>query len=214
MKRIGWTTDKTGKVSSAVAAALLVVLALAHPVRSAAQATGVASIHGHVVNPAGVPLNKGEIRVTADRNPDAKARKYQYTFPLDQNGDFKGTGIAPGSNYIVFVFQDDKTLDFAENVSFTNGEDKAVNFDMSRPEYLAKMSPEDRKAVEEYKKKNAEVVASNAKIQNLNALLTQARVQQIGQLRRGDYSDAAGDRREAGGGDSLDHVGRRAAGRG
>src|SRR5438046_10546233 len=77
MKRIGWTTDKTGKVSSAVAAALLVVLALAHPVRSAAQATGVASIHGHVVNPAGVPLNKGDIRVMTDRDPDAKARQKQ-----------------------------------------------------------------------------------------------------------------------------------------
>ena len=175
MKRIGWTLDKTGKVSSAVAAALLVVLAMAHPATSAAQATGVASIHGHVINPAGVALNKGEVRVTTDRNPDAKARKYPYTFPIDQNGDYKGTGIAPGNNYIVFVFQDDKSLDFAENVSFTNAEDKAVNFDMSRPEYLAKMSPEDRKAVEEYKKKNAEVVASNAKIQNLNALLTQAR---------------------------------------
>jgi tetratricopeptide (TPR) repeat protein len=60
-------------------------------------------------------------------------------------------------------------------VVFANGDDKVVNFDMSRQEYLSKMSPEDRKALEEYKKKNAEVVASNAKIQNLNALLTQAR---------------------------------------
>src|SRR5260370_18321462 len=37
------------------------------------------------------------------------------------------------------------------------------------------MSAEDRKMLEEYKKKNAEIVAGNAKIQNLNALLTQAR---------------------------------------
>jgi tetratricopeptide (TPR) repeat protein len=60
-------------------------------------------------------------------------------------------------------------------VVFANGDDKVVNFDMTRPDYLAKMSPEDRKALEEYKKKNAEIVASNSKIQNLNALLTQAR---------------------------------------
>ena len=58
---------------------------------------------------------------------------------------------------------------------FANADDKVVNFDMTRPEYLDKMSPEDRKALEEYKKKNAEIVAGNAKIQNLNALLTQAR---------------------------------------
>jgi tetratricopeptide (TPR) repeat protein len=37
------------------------------------------------------------------------------------------------------------------------------------------MSPEDRKVLEEYKKKNAEIVAANSKVQNLNAMLTQAR---------------------------------------
>jgi tetratricopeptide (TPR) repeat protein len=119
-------------------------------------------------------LNKGEVRLSTDRSADAKDRKYPYKFPIDQNGDYKGTGIAPG-NYVVFVFQDDKSLDFNESVPLANGDDKVVNFDMSRPDYLAKMSPEDRKAVEEYKKKNAEIVAGNAKIQNLNALLTQAR---------------------------------------
>ncbi len=54
-------------------------------------------------------------------------------------------------------------------------EDKVVNFDMSRAEYINKLTPEEKKALEDYKKKNAEVTASNAKIQNLNALLTQAR---------------------------------------
>jgi tetratricopeptide (TPR) repeat protein len=174
MKRIGWNLGKTGKMSSALAAALLVILAMAHPARSAAQATGAASVHGHVTNPAGMALNKGEVRLSTDRSADAKDRKYPYKFPIDPNGDYKGTGIAPG-NYVVFVFQDDKSLDFNESVPLANGDDKVVNFDMSRPDYLAKMSPEDRKAVEEYKKKNAEVVAANSKVQNLNALLTQAR---------------------------------------
>jgi tetratricopeptide (TPR) repeat protein len=173
MKRIGRKTDNFGKVSSAIAAALLVVLALAHPARSWAQAAG-SSIHGHIINPAGMPLNKGDVKLTTDRSSDAKDRKFQYTFPIDPNGDYKGTGIAPG-NYVVFVMQDNKSLDFVESVVFANGDDKTVNFDMTRADYLAKMSPEDRKALEEYKKKNAEIVAGNAKIQNLNALLTQAR---------------------------------------
>jgi len=119
-------------------------------------------------------LNKGEVRLSTDRGSDAKDRKYPYKFPIDPNGDYKGTGIAPG-NYVVFVFQDDKSLDYNESVVFANGDDKLVNFDMSRPDYLAKMSPEDRKVLEEYKKKNAEVVAANSKVQNLNAMLTQAR---------------------------------------
>jgi tetratricopeptide (TPR) repeat protein len=168
MKRIGL------KVSSTLSAALLVVLAVAQPSRSMAQATGSASIHGHVTNPAGMALNKGEVRLSTDRAADAKDRKYPYKFPIDQNGDYKGTGIAPG-NYVVFVFQDDKSLDFIESMPLANADDKVVNFDMSRADYLAKMSPEDRKAVEEYKKKNAEIVAANSKVQNLNAMLTQAR---------------------------------------
>jgi tetratricopeptide (TPR) repeat protein len=174
MKRIAWKLGKIGKRSSALAAALVVILAMVHPVRSTAQATGSGSIHGHVINPAGMALNKGEVRLTTDRSADAKDRKYPYKFPIDPNGDYKGTGIAPG-NYVVFVFQDDKSLDFNESVVFANADDKTVNFDMTRPEYLAKMSPEDRKVLEEYKKKNAEIVAANSKVQNLNAMLTQAR---------------------------------------
>ena len=167
MKRIGL------RVSSTLAAALLVMVAVAQPSRSMAQAAADGSIHGHVNNPVGQPLTKGEVRLTTDRGPQADM-KFKYTFPLDANGDYKGTGIAPG-NYVVLVFSDNKSLDFNDSVVFTSGGDKTVNFDMSRPEYLAKMSPEDRKALEEYKKRNAEVVASNAKVQNLNALLTQAR---------------------------------------
>jgi tetratricopeptide (TPR) repeat protein len=177
MKHIGLKIGKMsemGKVSSALAAALFVILAMTHPARSTAQATGTASIHGHVINPAGVALNKGEVRLTTDRSADAKDRKYPYKFPIDPNGDYKGEGIAPG-NYLVLVFQDDKSLDYTDGVAFANGDDKVVNFDMTRAEYISKMSPEDRKALEEYKKKNAEIVASNSKIQNLNALLTQAR---------------------------------------
>src|ERR1700730_1369006 len=177
MKRIGWKTGKigkTGKISSALATALLMIMAMTHPASSMAQATGSASIHGHVTNPAGMALNKGEVRLSTDRAADAKDRKYPYKFPIDQNGDYKGTGIAPG-NYVVFVFQDDKSLDYNDNVPLANADDKVVNFDMTRPDYLAKMTPEERKALEEYKKKNAEIVANNSKIQNLNAMLTQAR---------------------------------------
>jgi tetratricopeptide (TPR) repeat protein len=169
MKRIGL------KVSSSLAAALLMVLAVAQPGRSMAQAAAATgSIHGHVVNPIGAPITRGEVRLSTDRSSDAKDRKYPYKFPIDQNGDYKGTGIAP-NNYVVFVFQDEKSLDFQDNIQIVKDEDKAVNFDMSRAEYINKLTPDEKKALEEYKKKNAEVSATNAKIQNLNALLLQAR---------------------------------------
>jgi len=177
MKRIGL------KISSTLAAAVFVVVAMAQPGRLVAQ--GSASIHGHVQNAAGMPLTSGEVRLTTDRASQPADRKYQYTFPIDASGDYKGSGIAPG-NYVVFVFQADKSVDFNESVVFANGDDKVVSFDMTRPEYLAKMSPEDRKALEEYKKKNAEIVASNAKISNLNTLLSQARAD----TKAGNYDSA------------------------
>ncbi|MCU1222368.1 MAG: Tetratricopeptide 1 repeat-containing protein [Edaphobacter sp.] len=165
---------KRMKVSSTVAVALLVILAMARPAASPAQAQATASIHGHVNNAIGQALQKGEVRLTTDRSSDEKSRKFQYTFPIDANGDYKGTGIAAG-NYVVVVYQDNKSIDFNESVVIANGEDKTVNFDMTRKEYVDKMTPEERKTLEEFKKKNAEAMAGNQKIANLNSLLTQAR---------------------------------------
>jgi tetratricopeptide (TPR) repeat protein len=166
MKRIGL------KVSSVLAASLLAICVMMNPSSLLAQAT--ASMHGHVQNAIGQPVPKGDVKLTTDRSSDPKARKYAYTFPLDQNGDYKGTGIAPG-NYVAIVFQDDKSLDFVDSVVFAANDDKIVNFDMTRKEYVDKMTPEEKKTLEEYKKKNADAVANNSKIQNLNASLTQAR---------------------------------------
>ncbi|HTH52767.1 MAG TPA: tetratricopeptide repeat protein [Edaphobacter sp.] len=133
-----------------------------------------ASIHGHVNNPVGAPITQGQVRLTQDRSADEKSRKYPYSFDIDASGNFKGTGIAPGA-YLVIVFVDNKSVDFVDNVNFAAGEDHLVNFDMSRQEYIDKMTPEEKKQLEEFKKKNTEAMAANTKIANLNKLLTQAR---------------------------------------
>lgn len=158
--------------SAGLGAALAVVVALSAQTGWAQPAP--ASIHGHVNNAIGAPLTKGEVKLTQDRASEEKSRKYTNTFEIDASGNFKGTGIAPGS-YLAVVFQDDKSIDYIDNVTFTAGEDHLLNFDMTRKEYLDKMTPEEKKQLEEFKKKNADVTQANAKIANLNALLTQAR---------------------------------------
>ncbi len=167
MKRFGW------KIGSGLAGIVLGVLTLGQPVGLLAQ-ENTASIHGRVINPVGAPLNGGEIRLTTDKTSEAKNRKFAYTFPIDATGNYKGTGIK-AENYVVIVFQQDKSLDFIDNVAFKAGEDKTVDFDMTRKEYVDKMTPEEKKALEEYRKKNAEVTNANKTIANLNTLLTQAR---------------------------------------
>jgi tetratricopeptide (TPR) repeat protein len=141
----------------------------------AAPAAATVSAHGKVVNPAGSPLTTGEIKFSATvagtPASDPKDLKYQYTFPIDKSGTYTGTGLKPG-DYIVVVFSDGKYPDF-QKVTLKPG-DNTVDFDMTREEYLKAMSPEDRKALEEFKKKNAAVTADNAKIQNINAVLKAA----------------------------------------
>ena len=161
------------RINGGLITSMLVLGAMLQPARLMAQAP-TATIHGHVNNAAGQAVTKGDVKLSTDRSSDAKSRKYQYTFPIDVNGDYKGADIAPG-NYVAFVMQDDKILDFMDNQDLKAGDDKTLNFDMSRAEYIAKMTPEERKTLEEFKKKNADVVAGNAKIANLNATLVQAR---------------------------------------
>ena len=158
-------------VSSTLAAALLVIFAMT--ASSLAQQAG-GSIHGHVNNPIGQPVAHGQVKLTTDRASDEKTRKYQYTFDIDAAGDYKGADITPGT-YVAIVFAEGKSIDFNDNVTVTSGADKAVDFDMTRKEYLDKMTPEEKKQLEEFRKKNAEVMAGNKQIANLNALLTQAR---------------------------------------
>lgn len=161
------------RIPGALATGLLALAMLAQPGRLLAQTGGV--VHGHVQNPAGQPVAQGQVKLTTDKNPSAPSAKFEYAFPLDQSGNYtsKGQDVKPG-NYIGVVFVGNNTIDFMP-IQLGAGEDKTVDFDMTRAEYVNKMSAADKAALEEYKKKNAETVAANAKIANLNSLLKQAR---------------------------------------
>ena len=185
------------KILGTLAATVLGLSLAGMPATLLAQAPAPAqengSIHGHVVNPAGLPLTNGTVRLTTDRTAgDANNRKYEYTFQLDAGGDYKGADVKPGT-YTVVAFQQDKSVDFNNNVTIAAGEDKAVDFDMTRKEYLDKMTPEEKAALEEYKKQNAAASAANAKIANLNTLLKQARDSE----KSGDYQAAIKDMTDA-----------------
>ena len=160
------------KMKSGSTWVLLAMMLLALPAKVWAQ-TAAAVIHGKVNNAAGVPITKGDVKLTTDKTSEPKDRKYPLSFPLDASGNYKGDKIAPG-DYLAVVFADGKSLDF-QNIVLKAGDDKVVNFDMTREEYMKALSPEERAAIEENKKHNAGVMAENAKIGNINATLLQAR---------------------------------------
>src|SRR5579885_1316296 len=130
-------------------------------------------IHGHIQDPAGVPVTDGIVTLSTDGGKTAK-----YTFHADANGDYKGDNIAPGT-YVESLRRPDtpadKVLDQFPEVKITAGGDTAQDFDMTRQEYLSKLSPEQRKQLEELKSKNAAAMKENVVIKNLNADLVKAR---------------------------------------
>ncbi|HEY1576056.1 MAG TPA: carboxypeptidase regulatory-like domain-containing protein [Terracidiphilus sp.] len=150
-----------------LAAALIAPLAL-----HAQQQTG--SIHGHAQDPGATPLANAQIQLSTD------GKTAKYTFTADANGDYKGDNIAPGT-YVVTMFIKNandaslKAVDRFENVKIDAGANVAQDFDLSRPDYIKKLTPEEQKQLADLKSKNAGVQKENAQIKNLNADLASAR---------------------------------------
>lgn len=137
-------------------------------------AQGTATVHGNVKNPAGQPVANVTVKFTKDKTTPYKDAKFLNTFTTDASGNFTGSGVAPG-DYFVYFTQGDKMLDRLELTIKPDQTDVTLNDDMSRPEYINSLSPEERKAIEEYKKNNAAAVENNKKIANLNATLAAVR---------------------------------------
>jgi tetratricopeptide (TPR) repeat protein len=133
-----------------------------------------ATVHGHITNPAGGDFNPGDVKFTTDQSVAYKDAKFAAVAPIDAQGNYKATGLTPG-DYYVYVVQGDKLVDRVELKVKSEDTDLTLNDDMTRAEYIKSMTPEQQKALEEYKKKNAAVVGANQVIAKLNATLKTVR---------------------------------------
>jgi tetratricopeptide (TPR) repeat protein len=140
-----------------------------------------AKIHGHVQDPANAPVANAQVVLSTD------GKTPLFTFTTDANGDYKGEGIKPGTYYVTLYQTPGKAVDRFDNVKFETGTDTLQDFDLSRPEYVKKLTPEQQKALEEAKKKNAEINKENQSVGKLNDLLKQARAANAAKK----YDDAA-----------------------
>src|SRR5271165_5939232 len=93
---------------AAIAATLLIaVSASLNAYAQDQEKTG--SIHGHIQTPVGIPMTDGIVGLA--QTGDATGLKNpKYTFKTDDNGDYKGSGIAAGS-YTIFLRQPDTPAD-------------------------------------------------------------------------------------------------------
>jgi hypothetical protein len=130
-------------------------------------------VHGRVTDPTGVPKAAGTIGLSTDGG-----KTFKFTFPVSATGDFTGDGVAPGTYSLIFKMPDTgegKFIDLIDNVKVVAGQDTLQDVDMTRKEFMDKMTPDQRKQVEDFKKKNADVMKTNQLIKNLNADLQTAR---------------------------------------
>jgi len=130
----------------------------------AQQPTG--KIHGSVTNPVGTTTTEGSVSLSTDGGHSSK-----YTFPLSANGTYTGEA-APGTYTIVFRAKDtppDKMVDSIDNVKVVAGQDTLQDVDMSRKEFIDKLSPDEKKNLEELKKKNEAALKNNLVVKALNA---------------------------------------------
>jgi tetratricopeptide (TPR) repeat protein len=141
-------------------------LALALTPMHADDAAKTGKIHGKVINPTGQPQAGGSVSLSLDGGATLK-----YTFPVDETGSYSGE--APQGTYMVIYRQPDtppnQMVDSFRGVKIAEGQDTDQDIDMSRAEYIEKMSPEQRKQLEELKEKNSAAIKANILIAQLNS---------------------------------------------
>lgn len=147
-------------------AAGLLALAFVPALVAQAPAANTGKIHGRVINPTGQAQGGGSVSLSTDGGTTLK-----YTFQVNSSGDY--VGEAPQGTYMVIYRAADtpagKMVDSFRGIKIAAGEDIAQDFDMSRQEYIDKMSPEEKKQLAELKKANAEAMKANVLINQLNA---------------------------------------------
>jgi tetratricopeptide (TPR) repeat protein len=138
----------------------------AAPAQSAPIKGASGTIHGRVIGPDGLPTPAGTVSLSVDGGPTAK-----YSYQVKADGTYSGPA-APGKYTFVFRAPNtpaDKVVDEIDGIKIVAGEDLAQDDDMSRKEYLDKLSPEAKKQIEAIKAANAVALKDNAVIKNINA---------------------------------------------
>jgi tetratricopeptide (TPR) repeat protein len=123
-------------------------------------------IHGHVTGPEGASKTSGTVSLSTDGGHSAK-----FSFTVSASGDYAGEA-SPGSYTLVYRTPEtpaDKMVDSIDNVKVIVNQDVLQDDDMSRKDYIDKLPADQRKALEDIRKHNAEALAQNAVIKNLNA---------------------------------------------
>ena len=122
-------------------------------------ASDMGRIHGRVINPAGVPQKNGTVSLSVDGG-----ETLSYNFPVSPSGEFSGPA-PPGEYTIVYRAPDTpegKIVDYISGVQVVAGQDTAQDIDMTRREFIARLTPDQQRQLQELGDANA-AASSDAK---------------------------------------------------
>ena len=134
----------------AILFALIGLLFMSAPAQQSATATA-GTIHGRVINPSGSPQKDGTVSLSVDGGVTLS-----YNFPVSPTGNFSGQA-PPGEYTIVYRAPDTpegKIVDFISGVVVAAGQDTAQDIDMTREEFVARLSPEQQRLLHELSEAN------------------------------------------------------------
>lgn len=123
-------------------------------------------IHGRVINPAGVPQKDGAVSLSTDGGTTLS-----YNFPVSATGEYSGQA-PPGEYTVVYRAPDTpegKVVDFIREVEVVAGQDTAQDVDMTRQEFIDRLTPEQQKQLQAIREANAAAPAANKLLAALNA---------------------------------------------
>ncbi len=142
------------------------LLAIALLPALAQTAAPMGNIQGQVINPTGNPQGGGTVSLSTDGGTT-----FQYTYTVANDGTFGGDA-APGTYRMIYRADDTprgQMVDSVKAVVVSAGMTLTQNIDMSRQEFIDRMTPEQKKQLEELKAKNSVAMQANQVINRLNA---------------------------------------------
>ncbi|MGD0155067.1 MAG: hypothetical protein ABSB50_03145 [Terracidiphilus sp.] len=120
------------------------------PAQQPAAETG--RIHGRVINPVGMPQKDGTVSLSMDGGTTLS-----YNFPVSPWGEYSGQ--APQGEYTIVYRAPDtpegKIVDYITGVDVLAGQDTAQDIDMTRQEFVLRLSPEQQQQLQALRAANA-----------------------------------------------------------
>ncbi len=148
--------------------AMLSLLALSVATMSAQESSApdMGKIHGRVISPLGQPQKGGTVSLSTDGG-----ESLMYNFPVSEDGTYAGEASL-GEYTLVYRAPDapeGKITDYLQGVVVLAGKDVAQDIDMTRPQYMERLSPEQQQQIEAMRAATAASSAASSLVAGVNA---------------------------------------------